>query len=128
MPDPMNEALLQHAAAWLAQREAQLLGEIAAGDAQSRSGDASDRDSVHDVKDDADRAQRASLNAAEVARDAEELAAVRAARRRLARGDYGACEDCGGPIGTARLQAQPAAARCAACQQRFESRSRAAPR
>jgi RNA polymerase-binding transcription factor DksA len=46
----------------------------------------------------------------------------------LARGDYGVCEDCGEPIGAARLQAQPAALRCAACQQRFENRARTTAR
>ncbi len=34
---------------------------------------------------------------------------------RLAAGTYGVCERCGGPIGTDRLEAQPAAATCFAC-------------
>jgi DnaK suppressor protein len=126
MPDPMNEKMLQRAAEWLAQREAQLLGEIAAAGATA--GDELRSAAVHDSKDDAEQAQRAGLGDAEVARDADELASVRAAQRRLARGEYGVCESCGEPIDVARLQAQPAASRCASCQQRFETRLRAASR
>jgi RNA polymerase-binding transcription factor DksA len=129
MPDPtLDKALLQRAAQWLAQREAQLQGEIAASGPVERARSEPRTGFVHDAKDDAEQAQRAELGDAEVARDADELAAVRAAQRRLARGDYGVCEDCGEPIGAARLQAQPAALRCAACQQRFESRARTTSR
>lgn len=35
---------------------------------------------------------------------------------RLARGDYGLCDVCRQPISAARLQANPAAARCITCQ------------
>jgi RNA polymerase-binding transcription factor DksA len=38
----------------------------------------------------------------------------------MARGHYGKCIDCGTDIPLARLQAQPWAARCVACQERFE--------
>lgn len=71
---------------------------------------------VGDMKDGADRSALAEVATAEVARDVAELQALRAARRRLDDGSYGVCQDCGEPIGAARLQAQPTAARCLSCQ------------
>jgi RNA polymerase-binding transcription factor DksA len=59
-------------------------------------------------------------NRAELMRDVEELEQLDAAHRRLADGTYGICVDCGVNIPLARLQAQPAAPRCMACQQRHE--------
>lgn len=49
--------------------------------------------------------------------DAEtrQLSAVLAALRRLAAGTYGTCVRCHRPIGPARLDAVPEAARCADC-------------
>ena len=51
------------------------------------------------------------------------LLAIVAAEGRLAQGDYGLCEDCGEPIGFARLEAQPAASRCVRCQDVAERRA-----
>ena len=51
------------------------------------------------------------------------LAAAKAAQARLASGEYGWCTDCGNAIGFARLNVEPAAARCVACQERREHRS-----
>lgn len=39
-----------------------------------------------------------------------------------ARGAYGACEACGGPIGDERLAAVPDATRCIRCQSAWEGR------
>ena len=50
------------------------------------------------------------------------LTAIVAAENRMATGDYGRCEDCGEPIGFARLEAQPAASRCVKCQELEEKR------
>ena len=57
---------------------------------------------------------------AELMRDVDEFEALEAARRRLADGTYGVCVDCGGEVGLERLRAEPAAARCIACQTRHE--------
>lgn len=46
------------------------------------------------------------------------LEEIGAALGRLENGSYGVCEDCGGPVGRARLEAIPEAARCIACQSR----------
>jgi DnaK suppressor protein len=49
-----------------------------------------------------------------------ELADVERAIRRLDDGTYGVCEACGGPIGTERLHARPAATLCVGDQARLE--------
>jgi DnaK suppressor protein len=51
-----------------------------------------------------------------------ELDELDAAERRLADGAYGLCEDCGEPIGAARLAAIPWARRCLDHQQELEQR------
>ncbi len=43
------------------------------------------------------------------------LAEVDAAGARLRAGTYGTCEQCGGPVGDARLVARPSARTCVAC-------------
>ena len=63
-----------------------------------------------------------AVDLAQSLRDAGEIQAIDAALRRLREGRYGRCADCGETIEAARLLAQPAAARCAGCQQRFEHR------
>lgn len=45
----------------------------------------------------------------------DRLAEIEEARVRLAEGDYGRCESCGGPIPGARLELRPTARRCVAC-------------
>jgi RNA polymerase-binding transcription factor DksA len=80
---------------------------------------------ARDAGDDSVADLLADLSGAETSRDAEELRALEAARRRLAEGTYGVCTDCGGDVGFERLQAEPAAARCIACQRRHEKTYRA---
>jgi DnaK suppressor protein len=60
---------------------------------------------------------------ADARRDIEDYQAGHTALARLEAGDYGICLDCGLAIPSARMQAQPFAVRCVACQ---ESRERAA--
>ncbi len=59
-----------------------------------------------------------------LARAARELALIDAACKRLADGSYGVCLDCEDPISPQRLLANPEAARCASCQERFEHEQR----
>jgi RNA polymerase-binding transcription factor DksA len=47
---------------------------------------------------------------------------TRHALERIDAGTYGTCENCGGPIGKARLQAFPRATFCVTCKQRQERR------
>jgi DnaK suppressor protein len=46
---------------------------------------------------------------------ADRIVQIDAALARLAAGTYGTCEVCGKPIGTARLEARPAARTCINC-------------
>jgi RNA polymerase-binding protein DksA len=47
---------------------------------------------------------------------------TRHALERIDSGSYGTCDNCGGPIGKARLQAFPRATLCVTCKQRQERR------
>lgn len=53
-------------------------------------------------------------------RELAELGAVSQALQRLATGDYGRCSDCDAEIPFARLQVEPQALRCVACESRHE--------
>jgi DnaK suppressor protein len=75
------------------------------------------------VEDQGERGEeetREAIRHAEQDRDALELRDIADARERMDRGTYGVCIDCDAEIPLARLRVQPAAARCMACQQRFE--------
>ena len=61
-----------------------------------------------------------SLDIASVERDMGELRSVVEALGRIDSPGYGICSDCDAPIPFARLQAEPAARRCIACQGRHE--------
>ncbi|WP_231920371.1 TraR/DksA family transcriptional regulator [Microlunatus soli] len=52
----------------------------------------------------------------------ELLDQTRLALRHIANGTYGACDNCGKPIGKGRLQAFPRATLCVECKQREERR------
>lgn len=45
---------------------------------------------------------------------------VMEARARVEKGTYGTCVDCGKPIPEGRLEARPEAARCVACQAKYD--------
>lgn len=75
---------------------------------------------VTDQKDTAQRHQRGEMSDAQERRDRDELEQVEAALKRLDDGVYGDCSACGESIALQRLQVQPAAPRCAACQADFE--------
>ncbi len=75
---------------------------------------------VSDIGDESVANVLTDLDIAAVDRDVGELREVESALARLRWNAYGACVDCGEPIGYARLKAQPSAARCMACQERNE--------
>ena len=52
-----------------------------------------------------------------------ELSEVEAARKRLADGTFGVCEDCSGEIPAPRLAAVPTARKCIGCQELTERES-----
>lgn len=77
-------------------------------------------------RSEADRETDTTISMAQ--RHAVELQEIDAALARIADGSYGMCEDCGGDIGAPRLEAQPSARRCIACQEQLEQRPDAPPR
>jgi RNA polymerase-binding protein DksA len=79
------------------------------------------RNRLEDTDDWAVADEMALLDIAQVSRDVRELADVEAALARLADGSYGRCADCGIAIPAARLDANPAARCCVACQQAVEA-------
>ena len=113
----------------LDQRESELQDEIREADAEGR--ETPEAPGPHEPGDAADSGhQRFQTGMAHVdkQRDQEELMAIEAARARMADGTYGVCIDCGGEITFERLQAQPAALRCVACQSAYEKTHPPTPR
>ena len=68
----------------------------------------------------ASRKARDELRTALARHDFAELQQIDAALARIVAGRYGACVDCGDPIGYARLVAAPYSGRCVSCQTAFE--------
>lgn len=103
----------------LDRREADLLDEVRlTGDTSVPSKEPHDQ--VEDPAEQGEQRIREALVQAEQERDVDELRQIAAAKERMARGEYGQCVDCGVDIPFARLEAQPAAARCVPCQERYE--------
>jgi RNA polymerase-binding protein DksA len=75
---------------------------------------------VPDPGDAATADQLIDTNNAEIGRDLGELRAVSAALRRIHEPDFGLCIGCGVEIPFERLQANPSAQRCFACQELYE--------
>ncbi len=75
---------------------------------------------THDTGDESVASLLADVGQAELSRDLAELRDLEAARQRLDVGGFGVCTECGVEIDYERLRANPAAARCVACQTRYE--------
>jgi RNA polymerase-binding transcription factor DksA len=82
-------------------------------------------DPAGDIADKAFSRSRAEVEHDLIEMSLKELAGIAAARERVANGTYGECIECGEPIAPARLQVNPTARRCAACQARHEKISSA---
>ena len=76
---------------------------------------------VRDIGDDSVLDLVESLGLARDLREAQALRAVNLALERIRAGTYGICVDCREEIPVARLQVEPEAERCVACQQRWEA-------
>jgi len=79
-------------------------------------GASSATDGVTDPKDQAATESELVVDEAAAESATLELSQVTAARRRIADGSYGFCQQCGNAVDEARLAAIPAAALCTACQ------------
>jgi len=75
-----------------------------------------------ETDDDAAAETQRQADVTHLARSATALHEIDSALARLDQGDYGLCIDCEEPIDLRRLEAHPAALRCAGCQQTFESK------
>lgn len=118
MPELSREEI-QQLRERLDRREAELLEEVRAkGDSSAPSKEPHNQ--VEDFGEQGEQRIREALDQAEQERDVDELRQIAAAKERMARGEYGECVDCGVRIPFARLEAQPAAARCVPCQEKYE--------
>ncbi len=75
---------------------------------------------VHDQEEASVASLMVDLDLAVIDRHVHEIRDVEAALLRIGRGEYGSCADCDQPIPLARLEANPTAERCIACQTVFE--------
>ena len=101
----------------VAKRE-QLLADLAAGLAESQSGE------MYRAMDSPEMASQATDNAMVfqiVEMESEELEEIEEALRRIEDGTYGKCEACGKTIGKNRLEAIPSASLCINCKAAAEA-------
>ena len=84
-------------------------------------------DRARDSEDDSFADLIVHTNLAEMDRDVDELRMIDSALQRISAGTYGECPDCGQPIATARLEAEPTAERCVACQELYEKTHASTP-
>ena len=105
----------------LRERQRALRDEIR--DGLLKSGQAHHKDMAGMVSDAGDESvanMLEDIEIAEVERDIRDLREVENALARIGRDDFGACADCGEPVGLPRLLANPAAVRCITCQGKRE--------
>ena len=75
---------------------------------------------VHDEEEASVASLMVDLDLAFIDLHVHEIRAVEGALLRIGRGEFGACVDCDQPIPVLRLEANPTAERCIACQSDFE--------
>lgn len=83
-----------------------------------------------DVRDEGDESLAMQLRDLALSLDEREAALAQRmeeALRRIARGEYGECVDCGGDIELGRLKAVPWTLRCIDCQEAFEQEIQSRP-
>ena len=117
----LSNEQLQQLRERLDRREAELVEEVRAVDPRAPAAPSQEpHNQVEDLGELGEQRIRDAVVQAEQERDVDELRQIAAAKERMERGDYGECVDCGVDIAFARLEVQPAAARCVPCQERFE--------
>jgi len=128
MPENLTAAERRSLAKQLEERRRVLRSELAAKlESQDNPALLGLRNRMEETDDWAVADLETALDVAEVSRDAGELREVEAALVRIKEGSYGECVDCGVAIPYARLQANPSASRCIACQERVEASQRRGP-
>ena len=76
--------------------------------------------SVHEYEEKSSLEEQKEFITGLLQHDAEELAAVRDALRKILEGTYGICERCGKPIEEERLEAIPTCRYCKTCKEELE--------
>lgn len=122
--EPLQRAALQRFGELLRARAGALRREVAAHEDETAQMLERSRENVEDVADEAEARRGEEVRGAEALRDATELGDIEAALVRIDAGTYGDCLDCDTSIPLARLEANPSALRCIACQERFEASAR----
>jgi DnaK suppressor protein len=102
------------------ERQRQLVDEIQERRERTATEEAEAAGVVGDAGDESVARMITDLTIQETGRDIEELRDIEAALARIADGSYGVCESCAGEIDYRRLEAQPTAVRCIACQAKYE--------
>ena len=75
---------------------------------------------VHDSGEESIADELSDTNLINIENESREVAAVESALQRIRSGTYGRCLDCGETIELERLEANPSASRCFACQTKSE--------
>lgn len=78
-----------------------------------------------DEADESQRTQVRDLLLSLAESDSRRAQAIEAALRRITRGEFGTCVECGSPIDPSRLKLLPWTPRCLECQESEESAARA---
>ena len=117
MADVLTRPLLEELRSRLAER----LRVLEAGLREGETASAEERISqfvgeIYDRGEESSVNAQAEINTAVLNSHADEIQRIRSALQRIEEGVYGHCRDCGEPIGTARLDANPFADRCIDCQ------------
>jgi DnaK suppressor protein len=114
--DTFDRTQAQRFAQLLAHRESELRAVLrAVSDLAGHTSDVTAGEVV-DFKDMAVEETQAVVEHAKAGQAVQELEQVVAARKRLAEGTFGECQDCGEDIDLRRLRALPATRYCTACQ------------
>lgn len=116
----LTESQLQTLRERLQRREAELQAEVRQAREERAERPSAQGPNVEDMAEGGEQRFRHGLEHVELQRDQEELRAIDDARERMAAGRYGDCADCGREIPFARLEVQPFAERCVACQEKWE--------
>jgi DnaK suppressor protein len=83
-----------------------------------------DEERAGDEADESQRTQTRDLLLSLAESDARRAQLIEEALRRITRGEYGVCVECGNPIGLGRLKLIPWTARCLEDQERAEAEAR----
>ena len=124
----LTQEQLQALQGLLSQREAELGAELRDAREAREDRPSAQGPLVDDQVAQGEERIRTGVEHIEMERDQLELRDIDDARARLAEGTYGECVDCGCDIPYERLHAQPTAARCVNCQERWEKTHETVPR